>query len=63
MRIDDTAPVTTSNALASYAETATISLTATDALSGVASTEYRLDGGAWTSGTSVTVTSGRSAHA
>ena len=58
VRIDATAPVTTSDASASYLGTATVTLSATDTLSGVASTQYRLDGGAWTSGTSVTTSVG-----
>ena len=58
IRIDDTAPSTTSNALSSYVETAVVSLTSADVLSGVASTQSSLDGGTWTNGTSVTVTQG-----
>ncbi|MDZ4063784.1 MAG: hypothetical protein U1E22_03860, partial [Coriobacteriia bacterium] len=53
-RIDGTAPVTTDDAVASYIGTATITLTATDgALSGVSSVKWRLDAGAWQTGTSV----------
>jgi hypothetical protein len=52
---DVTAPVTTSDAVATYVSSATINLTATDAGSGVASTYYVLDGGAQTAGTSVSV--------
>ena len=51
--IDDTAPVTTATVSASYVSSATIALVASDALSGIASTEYRLDDGEWTSGTVV----------
>jgi hypothetical protein len=55
---DTTPPVTTSNALTSYTTTATISLVATDGVSGtgVANTYYRLDGGAQTAGTPPTTT-------
>ena len=58
---DVTAPVTTSDAKATYVSTATIKLTATDAGSGVAATYYKLDGGAQTAGTSIT-TSALGAH-
>jgi hypothetical protein len=47
--IDLTAPVTSSDATSSYTSTATIHLTASDPLSGVASTSWRADGGAWSS--------------
>ena len=55
---DTVAPTTTSDAVASYNNTALIHLTATDNTggSGVASTFYQLDGGATTAGTSVSVT-------
>jgi hypothetical protein len=53
--VDTTAPVTTSDAKATYVSSAAIKLTATDAGSGVASTYYKLDGGAQTSGTTVNV--------
>lgn len=43
VRIDRTAPFTRDDHRASYVGTATISLTATDSLSGVASTEWTLD--------------------
>jgi len=43
---DATPPVVMSDALASYADTATIRVTATDAGSGVASVSWRVDGGA-----------------
>lgn len=46
VRIDKTAPETTAPADASYIGTATIPLAATDAISGVASTRWSLDGGA-----------------
>ena len=53
LSIDSQAPVTTSNVIASYPQSATISLTAADAMSGVASTKYRLDGNSWVNGTSI----------
>ena len=58
---DTAAPVTTSNAVASYVSMAAITLSATDAGSGVATTYYKLDGGAQVAGTSV-VTSALGAH-
>ena len=54
--VDATAPVTTSNALATYVSSAAITLSATDAGSGVAATYYKLDGGAQVAGTSINVT-------
>jgi len=51
MHIDDTAPITTCDAKDSYVESATISISPVDSLSGVATTEWRVDGGTWTSGT------------
>ena len=54
VRIDDTAPVTTVTTIAdTYAATATATLVPVDALSGVAATAWRIDGGDWTSGTAV----------
>ncbi len=53
--VDSVAPVTTSDALATYVSSATIKLTATDNV-GVTHTYYRLDGGMQVEGTSVTVT-------
>ena len=57
VRIDTQAPVTTDNAPAGWSASAvTVTLTAADTRSGVATTEYRLDGAtAWTSGASVTI--------
>ena len=54
---DSIAPTTTSNAVATYNNSATITLSATDNAggSGVATTYYRVDGGTQTAGTSVTV--------
>jgi len=54
--LDTTAPVTVSDAKASYVASATIKLTATDAGSGVAGTYYILDGGVQMAGTSASVT-------
>jgi hypothetical protein len=53
--VDVTAPVTTSNAKATYVTSAAINLTATDAGSGVANTYYALDGGTLTTGTAIAV--------
>jgi len=65
--VDMLAPTTTSNAVASYAGTATITLSASDNSggSGVAATYYVLDGGAQQTGTSVGVSppaSGMTTH-
>ena len=46
--VDQTAPVTTDNADALPHQSFTVVFTPTDATSGVASTEYRVDGGPWT---------------
>jgi hypothetical protein len=54
--IDDDAPVTTSNVAARYVGTASISLSATDAISGVAATEWRLNGGTWSATSELTIT-------
>lgn len=48
--IDDTAPVTVDDAVAVYSGSATVELSASDALSGVAGTWWRLDGGATSKG-------------
>ncbi len=55
VKIDDSAPVISDNAAARYFGSATVTLTVSDALSGVADTEYRINGGTWTSGTSLTI--------
>src|SRR2546429_207587 len=57
VRIDTLAPATTDNAPAGWSKTAvTVTLTATDASSGVATTEYKVDGAAsYTTGTSVAI--------
>jgi hypothetical protein len=54
---DVTPPTTTSNAIASYVGTATVSLTATDGVggTGVRTTFYRIDGGAVQTGLSITI--------
>jgi len=49
--IDKTKPVSSVDASANYSGSATISITATDALSGVATTAWKIDSGAVTSGT------------
>jgi hypothetical protein len=64
---DTTPPTTTSDALASYVGTATVSLTATDGVegSGVRATYYRLDSGPVQNATSVTIlapVSGTASH-
>lgn len=53
--VDTTPPTTTSDALPSYPGTATITFTATDAGSGVATTSYSVDGATWADGTTVDV--------
>ena len=61
--LDTLPPVTVDDAPAGWSsKTVTVTLTAHDAGSGVSDTRYRLDGGAWTTGTSVTV-SGDGIHA
>ncbi len=59
VRIDATAPVTSDDAPTGWSKSAvTVHFTATDSGgSGLAGTEYKLDGGGWTSGTQVTVSS------
>jgi hypothetical protein len=57
VRIDTVAPVTTSDAAASYNSTATILLLPTDSTSGIDYTEWRLDSGSWNAGTIVTAPS------
>ncbi len=56
VRIDTTLPLTTDDAPAGWRTSAvTVTLTANDALSGIASTEYRVDGGSFQNGTSVLI--------
>ncbi len=50
VRIDRTAPITTSNAVTTYERVASIGLAAADANSGVAYVEWTLDGGSWQRG-------------
>ena len=57
VRVDHIAPVTTSNALASYTSTPTILLVPTDSTSGVATTYWRMDAGSWNTGIVATVQS------
>ena len=52
---DTTPPVTTSNAQASYVDSASITLTATDAGNGVAATYYTVNGGTTKTGTTVSL--------
>jgi hypothetical protein len=62
--IDGTSPTTTLGVtLGSAGDTATLAFTAADALSGVAGTAYRVDGGAWkVLGTDPVVVSGFGSH-
>jgi len=53
VKVDNTAPVTTDDHVGSYTGSATIHLSASDALSGVALTQYSIDGGAAVDGTLV----------
>jgi len=53
--LDATAPTTTDDYDGVTRKLVTITLAPSDALSGVALTEYRVDGGGWVSGTSVTL--------
>jgi FtsP/CotA-like multicopper oxidase with cupredoxin domain/putative cell wall-binding protein len=53
VKIDNTAPVSSDNHLGSYTGSAMVTLSATDPLSGVAKTYYKLDGGAMVMGTTV----------
>jgi peptidoglycan/xylan/chitin deacetylase (PgdA/CDA1 family) len=55
VRIDTTAPATSDDADDEVHQSFTLHLTAADALSGVATTEYRIDGGPWRTGTTVSV--------
>lgn len=58
LRLDSSAPTTTCDATATYTNSASIGLVAEDSLSGVASTHYRIDEAAWTTGTVVTLPAG-----
>lgn len=55
LKIDSTPPVTVDDAVSSYLDSATVTLSASDGQSGVSATHYRLDGGSTKSGTSVKV--------
>ena len=56
VRIDTTLPTTTDDAPAGWSTSpVTVTLTPADALSGIASTQYRVDGGAFQGGTSVSI--------
>ena len=56
VRIDTTLPTTTDDAPAGWRSSdVTVTLSPSDALSGIASTEYRVDGGVFQNGTSVLV--------
>ena len=55
VRVDATPPQTTDDAVESYVGSATDRADRDGCLSGVAATEYRLDGGGWTAGTIVDV--------
>ncbi len=56
VRIDNSAPVTTSDWHDVYVDQAVLTLSPSDPYSGVTTTKYRVDGGAWQTGTQVTVT-------
>ncbi|PKQ29484.1 MAG: hypothetical protein CVT60_05080, partial [Actinobacteria bacterium HGW-Actinobacteria-10] len=55
LKIDKVSPETTATVPETIIESGTITLSATDNLSGVYRTEYRIDGGTWTEGTEVYV--------
>ncbi|MRR11421.1 hypothetical protein EG835_02830, partial [bacterium] len=59
--LDTVAPLTTSDTVSTYLNTATVNLTSADLDSGVQYTRWRLDGGIWNTGTTVT-TSTAGAH-
>ena len=60
-KIDKTAPATSDDHVASYSGTATITIAATDTMSGVACTRYSLDHGGVTTGT-VVITGASGSH-
>ncbi|WP_405141246.1 ThuA domain-containing protein [Sphaerisporangium sp. NBC_01403] len=67
VKVDATAPVTTAavpqgNDDGAYIEEVAVTLSATDATSGVAGTEYSLDGGAWKPYTAAVTVSGAGQH-
>ncbi len=53
--LDLTAPATTDNTDGQTHQTFTVVLTPSDTLSGVATTQYRIDGGPWQTGTTTTL--------
>lgn len=55
VRIDTAVPATTDNADGKVHQYFTLQLTAVDTLSGVAQTQYRIDGGAWKTGATVSL--------
>jgi hypothetical protein len=55
VRVDGTAPSTSANVAATYDRVSSVLLVPNDALSGIASTYYRIDGGQWTQGTLATL--------
>jgi hypothetical protein len=56
VRIDTTLPATTDDAPAGWRNSAvTVTLAPADALSGIASTQYRVDGGSFQNGTSISI--------
>jgi hypothetical protein len=62
VNIDKTAPTASDNAPTTWQKTTvTVTLSASDARSGIASVSYRVDSGVWTTGTSVSV-SGDGVH-
>jgi len=58
VNIDNTPPVSGVDIAGPFSRTAIIDITAEDPLSGVASTEYRVDGGSWVAGSTVVSTVG-----
>ena len=60
VRIDSQPPVVDTDAAASYDGTATVSVTASDAGSGLSSVEYRIDDGPWVQGDTAVIAAGGS---
>ena len=58
VRIDSQPPSVSTDTRTSYDGTATIAILASDSNSGLARTEYRIDGGPWVQGGTATVTTG-----
>ena len=61
VKVDSTPPSSTTDAQASYVDSCTVTVSATDNLSGVSKTQYKLDTGAWTDGASAAI-SGYGTH-